>query len=196
MHRTSLGKNNLISSQYKEVNKMKRITFKDQSGFTLIEMLIVVLLLGILAMLIVPQISVSTADANLNTLQSNLGALRNAIELYYHQHNQVYAGVVDVDGSTATTNATAPNASVRQLTEFTDINGHAQVNRDATHVYGPYLKATSLPTNPFNSMNTLACDISVTDITARALIVPETAWAYHPSLGVFFANDAGGHNNL
>jgi len=45
---------------------------KEQAGFTLIEMLIVVILLGILAMLIVPQISVSTGDANLNTLKSNL----------------------------------------------------------------------------------------------------------------------------
>ncbi len=175
---------------------MKKISFRDQSGFTLIEMLIVVLLLGILAMVIVPQISVSTADANLNTLQTNLGALRNAIELYYHQHNQVYPGVVDVDGSTATDNTTAPTAFLRQLTEFTDINGHCQVSRDATHIYGPYLKATSLPTNPFNNMNTLACDVAVADITDRTLIAPETAWAYHPSLGVFFANDTGGHNTL
>jgi prepilin-type N-terminal cleavage/methylation domain-containing protein len=177
---------------------MKKISFQDQSGFTLIEMLIVVLLLGILAMIIIPQISVSTADANLNTLQTNLGALRNSIELYYHQHNQVYPGMVDVDGATAATNITSPNAFVRQLTEFTDINGHCQPTRDATHIYGPYLKATSLPTNPFNNMNTLACDVGVADVTDRTLIAPETAWAFHPAVGVFFANDAGppAHNNL
>lgn len=175
---------------------MKKINFKDQSGFTLIEMLIVVLLLGILAMVIIPQISVSTADANLNTLQANLGAMRNAIDLYYHQHNQVYPGVVGVDGSTATTNLTAPTAFLRQLTEFTDINGHCQVSRDATHIYGPYLKGTALPTNPFNSLNTLACNVAETDITDRTLIAPETAWASHPALGVFYANDTGGHNTL
>ena len=177
---------------------MKKISFQDQSGFTLIEMLIVVLLLGILAMIIIPQISVSTADANLNTLQTNLGALRNSIELYYHQHNQVYPGMVDVDGSTAATNITSPNAFTRQLIEFTDISGHCQPTKDATHIYGPYLKATSLPTNPFNNMNTLACDVAENDVTDRALIAPETAWAFHPIVGVFYANDVGppAHNNL
>ena len=77
---------------------IKRL-LKEQAGFTLIEMLIVVILLGILAMLIIPQISVSTADANINTLQSNLASMRNAIELYYHQHNEVYPGAVsETDG--------------------------------------------------------------------------------------------------
>ena len=47
---------------------MVRTKRNKQAGFTLIEMLIVVLLLGILAMLIIPQISVSTEDAMENTL--------------------------------------------------------------------------------------------------------------------------------
>ena len=42
---------------------MLHMKLNKQAGFTLIEMLIVVLLLGILAMLIIPQISVSTDDA-------------------------------------------------------------------------------------------------------------------------------------
>ena len=50
---------------------MLHMKLNKQAGFTLIEMLIVVLLLGILAMLIIPQISVSTDDARLNTLHSN-----------------------------------------------------------------------------------------------------------------------------
>ena len=68
---------------------MFRKKLREQAGFTLIEMLIVVILLGILAMLIVPQISVSTDDARLNSMHSNLGALRNAIELYYYEHDRL-----------------------------------------------------------------------------------------------------------
>ncbi|MGD8262136.1 MAG: type II secretion system protein [Desulfobacterales bacterium] len=175
---------------------IKRV-LKDQAGFTLIEMLIVVILLGILAMLIIPQISVSTADANINTLQSNLASLRNAIELYYHQHNEVYPGAVsETDGSTATTNANADEAFIAQLTQYTDINGQTSTSKTGNFIYGPYLKSTALPTNPFNNLSTLACDVAIVDVTDRTLIAPETAWAFHPVTGVFFANDTDGHNNL
>ena len=57
-------------------------SLKNQAGFTLIEMLVVVIILGILAMIIVPQISVSTDDARLNSLQTNLNSIRSAIEVY------------------------------------------------------------------------------------------------------------------
>jgi prepilin-type N-terminal cleavage/methylation domain-containing protein len=170
---------------------------QEQAGFTLIEMLIVVILLGILAMLIIPQISVSTSDANLNTLKSNLSSMRNAIELYYHQHNQVYPGAVsEADGTTPTNNANAPAAFVAQLTQYSDINGQVSTTKVGNFIYGPYLKSTVLPTNPYNNMATLACDVAIADITNRVLIAPETAWAMHPTTGVFFANDAGGHNTL
>jgi len=80
---------------------------RNQAGFTLIEMLIVVILLGILAMLIVPQISVSTEDAKLSSLRANLGAMRNAIELYYYEHNNTYPGENDISGTATTAPATA-----------------------------------------------------------------------------------------
>ncbi|MEN8799839.1 MAG: type II secretion system protein [Flavobacteriaceae bacterium] len=169
-----------------------------QAGFTLIEMLIVVLLLGILAMLIIPQISVSTEDARLNTLQSNLGTIRNAVELYYHQHSERYPGAVsEADGTTATTDANAPAAFIAQLTQYTDINGRTNTSKGDPYLYGPYLKTTDLPTNPYNSLATIACDVDMAVITDRTLIAPETGWAFHPMTGVFFANDATNpHNTL
>ena len=176
---------------------MLTIKRNKQAGFTLIEMLIVVLLLGILAMLIIPQISVSSDDARLNTLHSNLGTIRNAVELYYHQHNEVYPGAVsETDGSTATTDANAPAAFLAQLTQYTDIDGQTATTKGGNFIYGPYLKTTALPTNPYNDFVTLACDVDMADITDRALITPETAWAFHPMTGVFFANDDEGHENL
>ena len=169
---------------------------KDQAGFTLIEMLIVVILLGILAMLIIPQISVSTSDANLNTLKSNLASMRNATELYYHQHNQVYPGAVsESDGSTATTDANAPAAFLAQLTQYSDIDGEVSTSKTGNYIYGPYLKSPALPTNPYNNLATLGCDVDMADITDRAP-VGATAWFFHPMTGVYFANDATDSRNL
>jgi general secretion pathway protein G len=169
---------------------------KEQAGFTLIEMLIVVILLGILAMLIIPQISVSTADANLNTLKSNLASMRNAIELYYHQHNQVYPGKNKNDGTAGPTNAESAAAFKDQLILYTDINGACQNFSDATHIYGPYLKSKDLPTNPYNNLNDVTCNVAMAVITDRTAD-GTTAWLSHPTTGVFFANDGGaGHNDL
>ena len=169
---------------------------KEQVGFTLIEMLIVVILLGIMAMLIIPQISVSTGDANLNTLKSNLASMRNAIELYYHQHNQVYPGAVsEADGSTATTDVNGDEAFIAQLTKYSDITGKISDTKNPSYPYGPYLKATVLPTDPYSTNNDLGCDVDMADITNRTP-VGTTAWFFHPMTGVYFANDATDGRNL
>jgi prepilin-type N-terminal cleavage/methylation domain-containing protein len=173
---------------------MIRTKHKEQAGFTLIEMLIVVLLLGILAMLIIPQISVSTEDAMENTLHSNLGAMRNAIELYYHQHGETYPGENSVLGVAVATAGEAQAAFVDQLTQYTDINGHVATASDATHIYGPYLKSISLPTNPYNNDNNVLCDIATNDITARSSDTT-TGWKFYTITGVLMAND-GGHDAL
>ncbi len=52
---------------------------QNQDGFTLIEILIVVILLGILATVIIPHVNVSIDDAKLNTLKTNLKRMRSAI---------------------------------------------------------------------------------------------------------------------
>ncbi len=173
---------------------MLHMKLNKQSGFTLIEMLIVVLLLGILAMLIIPQISVSTDDARLNTLHSNLGTMRNAIELYYHQHNETYPGENNVSGAAAGTAAEAQAAFLAQLTQYTDINGDVAVAADATHIYGPYIKSTTLPTNPYNNDNSVVCDIATNDITARTSGGTQ-GWKFYTITGVLMAND-GTHDTL
>ena len=50
-----------------------------QRGFTLVELLIVVIILAILAAIVIPQFSSATVDAQEASLDSNLNALRSAI---------------------------------------------------------------------------------------------------------------------
>ena len=166
-------------------------------GFTLIEILIVVMVLGILAMVIVPQITVSTQDAKESTLQTNIVALRNAIELYYHQHNNVYPGFNAVTGAASTTDALSATAFVAQLVKFTGPTGIPYETKAlalaAGAAYGPYIKS-DLPTNPFNSLNTVGCDFDEASLAVKASS-GTAGWKFYPVTGILVAND-GAHDTL
>ncbi len=160
-------------------------------GFTLIEILIVVMVLGILAMVIVPQITVSTQDAKTSTLETNLAALRNAIELYYVQHDNKYPGEVDeADGTTVFADAAIPTDSdeafIAQLTQFSDSTGKTSATKDTDYPYGPYMKGGEFPSNSFDDSNAVLCaisaDITITTTTAAG------GWIYYPKIGKILAN--------
>lgn len=170
---------------------------KDQSGFTLIEMLVVVIILGILAMIIIPQITVSTDDARLNTLQTNLSSLRSAVELYYHQHNNTYPGAVKTDGTgTATVATDLPAAFIEQLTRYTNRNGQTSTDLDRTNFpYGPYLKG-GLPTNPYNDLDDVLCDITTVNVTTRDSSATNNGWKFYVRTGVLIPGDQGNHDTL
>ncbi len=55
---------------------------KAKSGFTLVEILIVVVILGILAAIVIPQFSNASSEAKLASLKSNLQSIRAQIQLY------------------------------------------------------------------------------------------------------------------
>jgi prepilin-type N-terminal cleavage/methylation domain-containing protein len=176
-----------------------KTNIKNQSGFTLIEMLIVIIILGILAMVIIPQISVSTGDAKVNTLKTNLSTVRNAIELYYHQHDQVYPEAVQTDGSGSSTGGgDCPPAFVDQLTKYTQLDGKADGDSTAltAPVYGPYLKTVALPENPYNASTVATCNINEDDVTVRTAVPADgTGWRYYVKTGVFIANDDLAHDD-
>jgi len=168
----------------------------EQSGFTLIEMLIVIIILGILAMVIIPQITVSTEDAKVSTLKTNLTGVRGTIEVYYAQHNMTYPGV-KTDG---TNPAGTALAFVNQLTMFSDIDGVVSGTKTATAIYGPYIKGGVLPSNPFvndTAKNNQVSVAAITDVTtARTVIAGGNGWAYWPAVGVFYANDGLSTNGV
>lgn len=56
------------------------------SGFTLVEILIVVVILGILASIVVPQFVSATTEATKTHIQRNLQEIANQIELYKGNH--------------------------------------------------------------------------------------------------------------
>jgi type II secretory pathway pseudopilin PulG len=150
-------------------------------------MLIVIVILGVLAMVIIPQISTSTDDAKLNTLRTNLSTMRNAVELYYAQHNSIYPGAA-LGGA-----ADAATAFVQQLTQYTSADGSISAVKDGTHKFGPYIKGGSLAMNPFNELSDVLVDTTENDITVRAAD-GTTGWKFYAVTGVLMAND-GGHDS-
>jgi general secretion pathway protein G len=67
-------------------NRMKK-------AFTLVEILIVVVILGILAAIVVPQFTNATQDAQQGNLRAQIKSLQNQIELYKARNN-VYPDLV------------------------------------------------------------------------------------------------------
>lgn len=178
--------------------KMLR-TVKGRDGFTLIEMLIVIIILGILAMIIIPQITVSSEDAKVSTLKTNLSGVRSSIEMYYAQHGNVYPGVKkETDGTTLTASAAeAKTAFEAQMFQYSDATGKTATAYNAsTAPFGPYIKSGALPANPFEDVATntvLLCDVTETDITkavgVQRVADGTTGYKYMAKLGVIFAND-------
>ncbi len=104
---------------------------KAKSGFTLVEILIVVVILGILAAIVIPQFTDASTEAKYSSLASNLQMLRAQIELYKIQHN---------DNPPSGVGATF----IAQMTDTTDVNG-ASSGSD----FGPYMR--DIPVEPFSN---------------------------------------------
>jgi prepilin-type N-terminal cleavage/methylation domain-containing protein len=179
-----------MRTKYQNVDRSVR----NRSGFTLMEMLIVIIILGILAMIIIPQITVSQDDAKVSALKTNLAGMRSAIEIYYAQHNNVYPGMKKTDGSLGDVGDIAESATAfrEQMTQFTDVTGKVAATQTAAYPFGPYIKGVALPDNPFKD-NTMLCDITIADLTlavgVKRAATGATGWKYLAKLGVIFAND-------
>ena len=158
------------------------------SGFTLVELLVVVVILGVLAAIAIPQFTSNTEDAKLAALDSSLSELRNSVELYYHQHNAVYPGAKKhTDGSNVTTTAEADSAFTKQLTFYSAATGKTSTTKTDVYKYGPYLKK-GIPKNPFNDLLTVNADITTTDISA-ATSSGTSAWKFYVKTGRLMADD-------
>ena len=150
-----------------------------KSGFTLVEILIVVVILGILAAIVIPQFSEASTEAKESRLVSDLQMMRAQIELYKIQHNDRLPGVETVAG---TYGSLGGASFVACMTGYSDVNGDAQL-APGPGVYGPYMP--KIPTNPFNDDDT---------VTFNAATPPQTAgndagWNLDPATGKFQADD-------
>ena len=141
----------------------------DRGGFTLIEVLIVVVIMAVLAATIIPQFSTSTKDARESNLKFNLQSLRTQIELYKVQH----LGALP-DGT----------LNLKQITAATDATGALSTSGlvDGTHPFGPYILG-AVPQQPFSASNTVRLDTGMAGTTPTATASPGGGWIYRASTG-------------
>lgn len=112
---------------------------RGKSGFTLVEILIVVIILGILAAIVIPQFTNASEDARKSSLTSQLQTIRSQVELYKLQHRDQYP---TADGTLTGT------WDWSKMTTRTDENGVEFADGAPTGPFGPYLQA-----EPKNSLS-------------------------------------------
>lgn len=104
-------------------------------AFSLFEMVIAIMIIGILSSIAIPRLSRGGYDANAAAMRQNLAILSSAMELYSVEHAARYPAARG-DGVFP---AHTEGAFLAQLTRFSDTSGVTSDTRSAAYRFGPYL---------------------------------------------------------
>jgi prepilin-type N-terminal cleavage/methylation domain-containing protein len=132
---------------------------RHRNAFTLVEVLVVVIILGILAAIVIASFSHVTGDARVNSTLRQLQVIRNWVQLYKFDHTDAAPDLV--------TNQWDP------LLLATDVDGTI----DAAGAFGPY--SSSIPKNPLNGNSVVAANLSG----------PDVGWIYDAATGAMQATN-------
>lgn len=136
-------------------------------AFTLVEILIVVVILGILAAIVIPQFTNASEEAQGGNVKSQLQTIRSQIELFRVRNN----------GSTPVL-VGAANAS---FTDFT-IDGANSYGLDQD----PYMRTAA--TNPRTNTNDVVEDPTPIATANQHVVNGDPAWFFNSTTGEFAAN--------
>jgi prepilin-type N-terminal cleavage/methylation domain-containing protein len=156
---------------------------KTARAFTLVEILIVVVLIGVMAAIVLPTVTKSGLAARESALVSDLSLLRRFVLIYKSQHQEVSPGYPN--GDTAAT----PTGDVftAQATLSTNMGGRTAPVGTAGYKCGPYL--SRIPANPLNNLDTV-------EMVANGDAFPATTdgshgWIFKPATGEIRPDNAG-----
>ncbi len=110
------------ASQFLNRPGISASSIKDQTGFTLIEVLLVVVIIGILVAVVMPKLSGRTKEAEIAAARSGIANISLALDLY------------EVD------NGSYPSSFQSLITKGSELNWH-----------GPYLKSGEIPLDPWRN---------------------------------------------
>jgi prepilin-type N-terminal cleavage/methylation domain-containing protein len=132
-------------------------------AFTLVEILIVVIILGVLASIVIPHFANASDQAKRSSLVSSLQSLRSQVELYMLQHGDK-----------------APPLTGSDWTALTDQSTYSG------KTLGPYL--TFAPTNPLNG-HTDVLAVSTDQVGGDPVSDPKIGFVYNSTNGKVWATN-------
>ena len=146
---------------------------KAARGFTLVEILIVVVLLGILALVIVPMVSGSVMSAKESAVAHDLQMLRRYVLIYKSQHLEVAPGYPNGD----TTQMPTEQAFIDQMILSSNAGGQTAPVGTPGFDRGPY--SMRPPANALNKKDTFQILGDAVDFPADA--DDSHGWIYKPA---------------
>lgn len=173
------------------------MNIRGRKAFTLVELLVVIIIIGILAAVAIPQFGDSSAQAKEATLKENLRMLRSSIDKYHVDHGSVYPGLIATHKSTvagaAAAHASTEAAFLAQMTMYSDTTGNTCAEKSTSFPYGPYIKR-KIPDNPLPAATAAGDPDGVTVVTDTTPLAvdgtPTTGWKYSNARGEFIVNNS------
>jgi prepilin-type N-terminal cleavage/methylation domain-containing protein len=95
----------------------------NKKGFTLLELLVVIIILGILSSIALPQYIQTLEKARSGEAIVNVGSIRGSLDRYWYQNNFDLTGAkLPIDGTSANLDVDNPNALIERFYTYTISN--------------------------------------------------------------------------
>lgn len=156
-------------------------------AFTLVEILIVVVLLGILAVVVLPLVAGSSISAKESALAHDLNMLRRFVLIYKTHHLEVGPGYPD--GNTSQT--PTEQAFIDQMILSSKPSGQTAAIGTVGYDRGPYMM--KIPVNPLNNLSTIQMLGDAENFPANA--DNSHGWIYKASTSEFRSDSIGTNDN-
>lgn len=144
---------------------------RPRYGFTLIEVLIVVVIMAILAAAVIPMVGSSTGDAKDSSLELNLHSMRSQIQMYSLSHLGEYPAI--------------KGNALPQLTGSTNTAGELG-KVGSSYPLGPYIKH-ELPPNAHDGSNEVTA-VAEPGKKPTGAVGTLGGWQYDESTGSIWPN--------